>query len=320
MVSIYKRLKNHFPILDIAQRYMDVEQRGSSYFACCPYHHEDTASLSIWVSKKMFKCFGCGEHGDIFDLVMLGEGCTHNEAVKLLAEEAGIPYSSNTRVDKVIDALDCIVETTSFVARSTSQRERIARYFDEDTIRLFKLGIISSSVDMAGLLESRELPMPVELPEEALVLPVYNSRSIKGLYFYDLDTLSFIGWYMYKPLTFFGQTVTATRIKYHNKCTVTDNPFNVVLDASSTTLANTSDLTSKHVEYLKNLGITRVTLSVSNPMYYIEYLYKDFSLNVYDAETGEVKCYLDYIALTYPEKLDEYINHSKLLEIYYKKG
>lgn len=85
-----RTLKDKLNIVDIAGGYFSLEKRGSNYWACCPFHHEKTASFSINESGQFYHCFGCGASGDVIKLVSEMESLDFIDTVKLLAERAGL--------------------------------------------------------------------------------------------------------------------------------------------------------------------------------------------------------------------------------------
>lgn len=85
-----RTLKDKLNIVDIAGGYFSLEKRGSNYWACCPFHHEKTASFSINESGQFYHCFGCGASGDVIKLVSEMESLDFMDTVKLLAERAGL--------------------------------------------------------------------------------------------------------------------------------------------------------------------------------------------------------------------------------------
>ncbi len=82
------RLKND--IIDVIGGYVQLKRKGSSYFGLCPFHNEKTPSFSVSPSKQMYYCFGCGAGGNVFTFLMEYENFTFPEAVKSLAERAGV--------------------------------------------------------------------------------------------------------------------------------------------------------------------------------------------------------------------------------------
>jgi len=82
------RMKND--IVDVISGYVKLTRRGSSYFGLCPFHNEKSPSFSVSPGKQMYYCFGCGAGGNVITFVMEYENYTFVEAVKMLADRAGI--------------------------------------------------------------------------------------------------------------------------------------------------------------------------------------------------------------------------------------
>jgi DNA primase len=81
----------------VAARLPDLHKRGRNWWACCPFHNEKTASFCIWPEDNRWKCFGCQESGDIFSFVMRDQNLTFADALKLLAEKAGVELDDRPR-------------------------------------------------------------------------------------------------------------------------------------------------------------------------------------------------------------------------------
>lgn len=77
-------------ILSVVQSYVTLKKRGQNYFGLCPFHHENTASFSVNPSRQIYRCFGCGRGGNVFAFIMEVERLSFIEAVRMLAEKAGI--------------------------------------------------------------------------------------------------------------------------------------------------------------------------------------------------------------------------------------
>lgn len=82
------RMKND--IVDVISQYVKLTRKGSSYFGLCPFHNEKSPSFSVTPSKQMYYCFGCGKGGNVYTFVMEYENLTFGEAVKQLADRAGV--------------------------------------------------------------------------------------------------------------------------------------------------------------------------------------------------------------------------------------
>ena len=82
------RMKND--IVDVISGYVKLTRRGSSYFGLCPFHNEKSPSFSVSPGKQMYYCFGCGAGGNVFTFIMEYEHYTFPEALKYLADRAGV--------------------------------------------------------------------------------------------------------------------------------------------------------------------------------------------------------------------------------------
>ena len=82
------RMKND--IVDVVSGYVRIQKKGSSYFGLCPFHNEKSASFSVSQSKQMYYCFGCGAGGNVFTFIMEYENYSFPEAIKFLADRAGV--------------------------------------------------------------------------------------------------------------------------------------------------------------------------------------------------------------------------------------
>lgn len=94
-------------IVDVISSYIKLKKSGSSYVGLCPFHNEKSPSFSVSGTKQMYHCFGCGVGGNVITFVMEYENYTFPEAVKMLADRAGIAlpvmeYSGEDRRERDI--------------------------------------------------------------------------------------------------------------------------------------------------------------------------------------------------------------------------
>ncbi len=82
------RMKND--IVDVISGYVRLKKQGNNYFGLCPFHNEKSPSFSVSAGKQMFHCFGCGEGGNVFSFIQKYENFSFPEAVKFLADKAGV--------------------------------------------------------------------------------------------------------------------------------------------------------------------------------------------------------------------------------------
>ena len=77
-------------IVDVISGYVSLKKKGSNYWGCCPFHNEKTPSFSVSSNKQMYYCFGCHASGNVYTFLMKYENDTFPEAVKILADRAGV--------------------------------------------------------------------------------------------------------------------------------------------------------------------------------------------------------------------------------------
>ena len=88
--DIIEEVRSKNDIVDVVSQYVKLTRKGSSYFGLCPFHNEKTPSFSVTPGKQMYYCFGCGAGGNVFNFIMEYENFTFGEALKYLADRAGV--------------------------------------------------------------------------------------------------------------------------------------------------------------------------------------------------------------------------------------
>ncbi len=87
-------------IVETVSRYVSLTRRGSNYVGLCPFHNEKTPSFSVSQDKQFFHCFGCGTGGDVISFIMRVENLDFPDAVRFLAERAGMTVPENSEHEK----------------------------------------------------------------------------------------------------------------------------------------------------------------------------------------------------------------------------
>lgn len=88
--ELIEEVRQKNDIVDVISGYIGLQRKGSNYVCCCPFHSEKTPSFAVSRSRQIYKCFGCGEGGNVVTFVMKYENCTFPEAIKILADKAGV--------------------------------------------------------------------------------------------------------------------------------------------------------------------------------------------------------------------------------------
>ena len=152
--ELIEEVRQRNDIVDVISGYVRLQKKGSNYMCCCPFHGEKTPSFSVNRAKQIYKCFGCGEGGNVVTFVMKYENCSFPEALKILADRAGVElpqaeYSEEARrkESRRQKLLQINKETATFYYYQlrTQKGERAKEYLDkrmlsEETRRKFGLG------------------------------------------------------------------------------------------------------------------------------------------------------------------------------------
>ncbi len=88
--ELVEEIRTKSDIVDVISGYVKIQKKGSSYFGLCPFHNEKSPSFSVSPGKQMYYCFGCGAGGNVFTFLMEYENYSFQEAVKALAQRAGV--------------------------------------------------------------------------------------------------------------------------------------------------------------------------------------------------------------------------------------
>ena len=158
--EVIDSVRKHFDILDVVGQHVQLKRSGRNYFGLCPFHSEKTPSFSVAPDKQIYYCFGCAAGGDVIRFVMEMEGLTFVEAVRQLAEQAGIPLPSvehrnpmqEERRTQMRKALDLAAQLYHYVllkskASRTARQYLLGRGVSPETITQFQLGFAPARGD-----------------------------------------------------------------------------------------------------------------------------------------------------------------------------
>lgn len=88
--EVIEEVRSKNDIVDVISGYVKLQKKGRDYFGLCPFHNEKSPSFSVSRIKQMYYCFGCGAGGNVFTFLMEYENYSFSEALKFLADRAGV--------------------------------------------------------------------------------------------------------------------------------------------------------------------------------------------------------------------------------------
>lgn len=152
--EIIEEVRSKNDIVDVISGYVRLQKKGSSYFGLCPFHNEKSPSFSVSRQKQMYYCFGCGAGGNVFTFIMEYENFSFVEALKFLADRAGVELpeqefsrEARERADTraVLLEINKAAAQYYYVQLKNGQGAQALAYLKnrglgDDTIRAFGLG------------------------------------------------------------------------------------------------------------------------------------------------------------------------------------
>ncbi len=194
-------LRMRLSIVDVVGRCVPLTKKGQNYWGCCPFHNEKTPSFSVNEDKGFYHCFGCGEHGDIISFTMKTENLEFRDAIKELADMAGLkmpeykpkPAAQIAREESYLDITERAAKL--YMERLFSDDGKIAldyirrRGFTDEMIQKYKIGYAPKNNLIAnmfsktkpdtlistGLCRRGEWGM-YDFFRDKLMFPIFNAR------------------------------------------------------------------------------------------------------------------------------------------------
>lgn len=226
-------------IVQIISEFVQLKQKGRNFTGLCPFHSEKTPSFTVNPEKKLFKCFGCGEGGTVFNFIMKQEGLDFVESVKLVASKAHIDVSHLLAQRSSVSDMEKerLVKLHDFVAKiyhkflldskeGMAAREYLRqRKINDQSIKNFCLGYAPNGWDTLIKIGKDRSISTTLLEKTGLVLPGkekehYYDRFRNRLMFPIVDARK-------RVIGFGGRTLDNTLPKYLN------SPETVLFNKSS---------------------------------------------------------------------------------------
>jgi DNA primase len=147
--EVIQKVKEQNDIVDVVSDVVRLKRSGRNYSGVCPFHNEKTPSFTVSRDKQIYKCFGCGEAGNVISFVMKTKNLTFPESVKVLAERVGIDVEDSNENKEQRSKYERMyrvnVEAARYFYDKLRKDENAYSYFknrgiDDATMKKFGLG------------------------------------------------------------------------------------------------------------------------------------------------------------------------------------
>ena len=258
--SFTDELRQRLSLVDVISRRVPLVKKGQNYWGCCPFHNEKTPSFAVNEEKGFYHCFGCGEHGDIISFTMKSQNINFVDAIKELADMAGIKMPEYKQKSKEqIEAEENYIQITEKATQIYQDllyqdSGKIAleyikkRGFTDEMIKKYRIGyapknnIISArfnnikidKLTSTGLVRIGDYG-PYDFFRDKLMFPIYNAhnqivafsgRSLDGSepkYINTTDTELF-----HKKQTIFGFNFARDAIHKNNRSIIVEGQIDAI--------------------------------------------------------------------------------------------
>lgn len=181
MADEVSEIKEKLDITEFINSYVPLKKTGRNFRALCPFHTEKTPSFIVSPERQSWHCFGCNRGGDIYAFLMEKEGLTFGEALRMLAQRAGVELKTKfspqrqERKERLLAATHLASEFYHYLLTKHKAGEKARKYLnnravEQSSINEFKLGYAPASWETTGkFLLSRGFTID-ELLETGLVI------------------------------------------------------------------------------------------------------------------------------------------------------
>ena len=214
-------LRTRLSIVDVVGRRVPLVKKGQNYWGCCPFHNEKTPSFSVNEEKGFYHCFGCGEHGDIISFTMKSNNIDFVEAIKELANQAGIKMpeykpKSAEQVAREENYFQIVEQATQIYQKKLFEpegQEALSyihkRGFSDEMIKKYRLGYAPKNNLIANKFAT--------LKQDKLLSTGLCRRGDYGMYDFFRDKLMFPIFNAHgQVVAFSGRSLDGSEPKYIN--------------------------------------------------------------------------------------------------------
>lgn len=221
--DVIQKVKEQNNIVDIISEKVKLKRAGKNYTGLCPFHNEKTPSFSVSPEKQIYKCFGCGEVGNVITFVMKTQNTSFPEAIKTLADRANIEFendATHTRNDSYDKIYKINIEAAKYYYSNLFNKKNdialtyfLDRGITQKTVKNFGLGYSPDDWrSLLNYLKSRKYS-EIDMLNAGLIIKGKNS----SLYDRFRNRVMFpVFDYRGRIIGFGGRVMDASKPKYLN--------------------------------------------------------------------------------------------------------
>ena len=207
-----EEVKTKTDIVTIISERIELKKAGRNFKSTCPFHGEKTPSFMVSPELQIFKCFGCGEAGDVFAFLEKYEGMEFGEALRFLAERAGVKlkrtqFGESSEKEKLIEINTQVVRFYNYLLLEHPVGAKALEYLEKqrgikkETIKEFNLGYSpESSYALKKFLVDKKKFLPIDIEKAGIGIPQgqnlydrFNGRVIFPLFDHRGNPIGFAG-------------------------------------------------------------------------------------------------------------------------------
>ncbi|MHB9037291.1 MAG: DNA primase [Armatimonadota bacterium] len=192
-----EEIRERCDLVEIISAHVALRKMGRTYKGLCPFHNEKTPSFNVDPDRQLWKCFGCGEGGDVFSFVQKAENLTFSEAVEQLARKVGVTIERSEQAAQALSERDRLFRANNvactFFRKSLERSAKANNYLAKRgltqlTVDKYRLGYSPGNWDDLLNHLTQQRISPADAVKAGLIKPRENSQG-----FYDVfrDRLMF---------------------------------------------------------------------------------------------------------------------------------
>lgn len=195
--ELINKIRENTDIVEFISKYIPLVKKGKNYFGLCPFHNDNNPSLSVSREKQIYKCFVCGEAGNVFNFIQKYENVSYKEAIKIVGDSIGISvgYSIKKVVDKnqiyydIYDIANKFYQNNLFSSEGLEARNYLEkRKLDLETIKEFQIGLsldkkdslynllVKKGYDIEILEKSGLINFDHDIYTNRIIFPLFNQN------------------------------------------------------------------------------------------------------------------------------------------------